>query len=95
VNGYHQSVRIQNQLADNRIRFSQRLNEMSDELLALAREGEKLRKLASPPRHGVKPKADHQHKENGIRYQSILQESEVAMEKVCGDIHLRSLELTE
>jgi len=38
-------MRLQNQVAENRIRFSQRLNEMADELLALAREGEKLRKL--------------------------------------------------
>ncbi|KAK1922699.1 hypothetical protein DB88DRAFT_496005 [Papiliotrema laurentii] len=66
VQAYHSSLRLQSQVAENRIRFSQRLNEMSDELLALAREGEKLRKL---------------HKENGMRYQTILQESEVAMEK--------------
>lgn len=59
-------MRLQHQIAENRIRFSQRLNEMSDELLSLAREGDKLRKL---------------HKENGQRYQSILQESEMAMDK--------------
>lgn len=47
VNAYQASLRLQNQLAENRIRFSQRLNEMSDELLSLAREGEKLRKLVS------------------------------------------------
>lgn len=51
VGAYHQSLRLQNQLAEGRIRFSQRLNEMSDELLALAREGEKLRKLVSRPHH--------------------------------------------
>ena len=51
MKAYHSSLRIQSQVAENRIRFSQRLNEMSDELLALAREGEKLRKLVSPPLH--------------------------------------------
>ena len=35
------------QIAEGRIRFSQRLNDMSDELLALSREGERSRKLAS------------------------------------------------
>ena len=44
---YQQSLRLQDTLAQNRLRFSQRLNEMSDELLGLAREGEKLRKLVN------------------------------------------------
>lgn len=66
VTAYHASLKLQDSLAQNRIRFSQRLNEMSDELLGLAREGEKLRKL---------------HKENGARYQGILQESEMVMDK--------------
>ena len=67
VNAYQGSLKLQDQLAQNRMRFAQRLNEMSDELLGLAREGERLRKL---------------HKENGMRYQGILQESEMVMEKV-------------
>ncbi|KAI9636893.1 putative GTPase activating protein [Dioszegia hungarica] len=66
VNAYHTSLRLQETLAQNRIRFSQRLNEMSDELIALSREGERMRK---------------QHKENGARYQGILQESEMVMDK--------------
>lgn len=66
VNAYQGSLKLQDQLAQNRMRFAQRLNEMSDELLQLAREGERLRKL---------------HKENGMRYQGILQESEMVMEK--------------
>ncbi|ORY33022.1 Rho GTPase activation protein [Naematelia encephala] len=66
VAAYQSSLKLQNSLAENRIRFSQRLNEMSDELLGLAREGEKLRKM---------------HKENGARYQGILQESEMVMDK--------------
>ncbi|WWD21201.1 hypothetical protein CI109_105685 [Kwoniella shandongensis] len=66
VTAYQGSLKLQDQLAQNRIRFSQRLNEMSDELLGLAREGEKMRKV---------------HKDNGARYQSILQESETVMDK--------------
>ncbi len=50
VAAYHSSLKLQDNLAQNRIRFLQRLNEMSDELLGLAREGEKLRKLVSPLR---------------------------------------------
>ena len=53
MQAYHSSLRLQNQVAENRIRFSQRLNEMSDELLALAREGEKLRKLVSCRSYGA------------------------------------------
>ena len=47
VSAYQQSLKLQEHLATNRIRFSNRLNEMSDELLSLAREGEKMRKLVS------------------------------------------------
>ncbi|WWC91012.1 uncharacterized protein L201_005952 [Kwoniella dendrophila CBS 6074] len=66
VSSYQSGLKLQEQLAHNRIRFSQRLNEMSDELLSLAREGEKMRKI---------------HKDNGARYQGILQESETVMDK--------------
>ncbi|WVR08891.1 hypothetical protein IAU60_005950 [Kwoniella sp. DSM 27419] len=66
VAAYQGGLKLQEQLATNRIRFSQRLNEMSDELLSLAREGEKMRKI---------------HKDNGARYQGILQESEQVMDK--------------
>lgn len=38
-------MRIQEQLGQNRMRFAQRLTEMSEELFALAREGEKQRKI--------------------------------------------------
>lgn len=74
---------MQENVAQQRIRFAQRLNEMSDELLGLAREGEKLRKLVSAPRlMPCRPKLTAaQHKENGTRYQTILQDSESAMEK--------------
>ncbi|ORX39261.1 hypothetical protein BD324DRAFT_619059 [Kockovaella imperatae] len=66
VSAYHSGLRLQSQVAENKLRFAQRLNEMSDELLGLAREGERLRKM---------------HKENGMRYQGILQESEMVMDK--------------
>lgn len=57
---------MQEQLAQNRIRFAQRLGEMSEELASLAREGEKQRKI---------------HKDNGARFQAILQDSETVMDK--------------
>nr|XP_019001532.1 GTPase activating protein [Kwoniella mangroviensis CBS 8507]OCF64993.1 GTPase activating protein [Kwoniella mangroviensis CBS 8507] len=66
VSSYQSGLKLQEQLAQNRLRFSQRLNEMSEELLSLAREGEKMRKV---------------HKDNGARYQGILQESETVMDK--------------
>lgn len=45
VNAYQASLRLQDALAQNRLRFAQRLSEMSDELLVLAKEGERLRKM--------------------------------------------------
>lgn len=45
VNAYQSSLRLQEQLAQNRMRFAQRLSDMSEELFSLAREGEKQRKL--------------------------------------------------
>ena len=38
VHAYHSSMRLQNQVAENRVRFSQRLNEMADELIDVGRE---------------------------------------------------------
>jgi erythromycin esterase-like protein len=45
VTAFQANLRVQEQLATNRMRFSQRLQEMSDELNGLAREGEKQRKI--------------------------------------------------
>lgn len=45
VASYQQSLKIQEQLSQNRIRFATRLNEMCDEMLGLAREGERQRKM--------------------------------------------------
>lgn len=47
VASYQQSLKVQEQLSQNRIRFATRLNEMCDEMLGLAREGERQRKMVS------------------------------------------------
>jgi hypothetical protein len=47
VASYQAALRLQEQLAQNRLRFSQRLNEMSEEMFALGREGERQRKQVS------------------------------------------------
>jgi hypothetical protein len=49
VRAYKKSLEIHEALAQNRSRFAARLYEMSDELVNLAKEGERLRKLVSPP----------------------------------------------
>ncbi|GMK55519.1 hypothetical protein CspeluHIS016_0205750 [Cutaneotrichosporon spelunceum] len=69
VASYQAALRLQEQLAQNRLRFSQRLYEMSEEMFALGREGERQRK---------------QHKDNGTRLQNILQDSETVMDKAKG-----------
>ncbi|BEI85216.1 hypothetical protein CcaverHIS002_0506170 [Cutaneotrichosporon cavernicola] len=69
VASFQAALRLQEQLAQNRLRFSQRLNEMSEEMFALSREGERQRK---------------QHKDNGTRLQNILQDSETVMDKAKG-----------
>ncbi|EJU03697.1 RhoGAP-domain-containing protein [Dacryopinax primogenitus] len=66
VNSWHSAMRIHEILAENRIRFAMRLNEMSDELLNLAKEVEKNRK---------------QSKELSNRYERTLQDAEVATDK--------------
>ncbi|TDL24106.1 GTPase activating protein [Rickenella mellea] len=66
VNAWQTSMKIHEIMAENRIRFAQRLNEMSDDLATLAKEVDKNRK---------------QTKELASRYERSLQESEAAMEK--------------
>lgn len=44
VDAWHGMMKTHESIADNRIRFSQRLNEMSEELVNLQREVEKNRK---------------------------------------------------
>ncbi|KAH9931810.1 GTPase activating protein [Fomitopsis serialis] len=66
VAAWHSALKIHEQIADNRLRFSQRLNEMSQELSTLAKEVDYSRK---------------QTKELANRYEKNLQESETATEK--------------
>lgn len=47
VTAYNSSLKVQDQISQNRLRFAQRLYEMSEELQTLAREGEKARKTVS------------------------------------------------
>lgn len=44
VTAWQSALRIHEQMADNRLRFSQRLNEMSQELSTLAKEVDQNRK---------------------------------------------------
>jgi len=44
VHAWQSSMKLHEAMADNRIRFAQRLNEMSDELASLAKEVDKNRK---------------------------------------------------
>ncbi|PAV19574.1 GTPase activating [Pyrrhoderma noxium] len=66
VNAWQSSLKIHEAMADNRIRFAQRLNEMSEDLATLAKEVDKNRK---------------QTKDLAARYERSLQEAETAMEK--------------
>ncbi|GHJ88503.1 hypothetical protein NliqN6_4905 [Naganishia liquefaciens] len=66
VEAFNSTLRVHDTLAQNRLRFAQRLMEMSEELTNLAKEGERLRKL---------------HKEAGTRYEKNVQEAEFLMEK--------------
>ncbi|KZT66142.1 RhoGAP-domain-containing protein [Daedalea quercina L-15889] len=66
VSAWHSTLKIHEQLAENRLRFAQRLNEMSQELATLAKEVDFSRK---------------QTKELASRYEKSLQESEAATEK--------------
>jgi hypothetical protein len=44
VHAWQSSMKLHEVMAENRIRFAQRLNEMSDELASLAKEVDKNRK---------------------------------------------------
>ena len=45
MEAFNSTLRVHDTLAQNRLRFAQRLMEMSEELTNLAKEGERLRKL--------------------------------------------------
>nr|VWO96468.1 Uncharacterized protein [Ganoderma boninense] len=66
VSAWHASMRTHEQMADSRMKFALRLNEMSEELNNLVKEVDKSRKLT---------------KELATRYERALQESESLTEK--------------
>lgn len=65
-------------MGDNRVRFAQKLNEMSDELSNLVKEVDKTRK---------------QTKDLSARYERVLQESETSVEKIKARFDLTAEEL--
>ncbi|KAH9928794.1 hypothetical protein B0H21DRAFT_837945 [Amylocystis lapponica] len=66
VGAWQASMRTHEVMAENRIRFAQRLNEMSEELATLAKEVDKNRKLT---------------KDLAGRYERTVQEADAAMDK--------------
>ncbi|KAG8691730.1 hypothetical protein FRC11_011593, partial [Ceratobasidium sp. 423] len=66
VSAWASTMKIHEIMGESRVRFAQRLAEMSDELASLAKEVEKNRKSA---------------KDLGTRYERALQDAEAAMEK--------------
>lgn len=47
MEAYNATLKVHDTLAQNRLKFAQRLIDMSDELMNLAKEGERLRKVVS------------------------------------------------
>ncbi|KAI6124881.1 hypothetical protein EDD16DRAFT_1473803 [Pisolithus croceorrhizus] len=78
VTAWQSSMRLHELMAENRIRFSHRLNEMSEELASLAKEVDKNRK---------------QTKELASRYERVLQDAEINMEKSKARLDVSSEEL--
>ncbi|KIK93772.1 hypothetical protein PAXRUDRAFT_828636 [Paxillus rubicundulus Ve08.2h10] len=78
VHAWQSSMKLHEVMAENRIRFAQRLNEMSDELASLVKEVDKNRK---------------QTKELASRYERALQEAEMNMEKSKARLDISSEEL--
>ncbi|KAJ7180639.1 Rho GTPase activation protein [Mycena filopes] len=78
VASWQSAMRIHESMGESRLRFSQRLNEMSDELATLAKEVDKNRK---------------QTKDLATRYERALQESEAVTEKCKNRLDITSEEL--
>ncbi|KAI6044486.1 Rho GTPase activation protein [Pisolithus marmoratus] len=78
VAAWQSSMRLHELMAENRIHFAHRLNEMSEELASLAKEVDKNRK---------------QTKELSSRYERALQEAEMNMEKCKARLEVSSEEL--
>ncbi|EAU90225.2 GTPase activating protein [Coprinopsis cinerea okayama7 len=78
VSAWMTTMRVHEMMAENRLRFAQRLNEMSEELATLVKEVDKNRK---------------QTKDLASRYERALHESEAATEKCKNRLDFSSEEL--
>ncbi|KAJ7252767.1 RhoGAP-domain-containing protein [Mycena haematopus] len=78
VTSWRSAMKIHESMGDSRLRFAQRLNEMSEELATLAKEVDKNRK---------------QTKDLATRYERALQESEAITEKCKNRLDITSEEL--
>ncbi|KAJ7091339.1 Rho GTPase activation protein [Mycena belliarum] len=78
VSSWQSAMKIHESMGESRLRFSQRLNEMSEELATLAKEVDKNRK---------------QTKDLATRYERALQESEAVTEKCKNRLDITSEEL--
>jgi hypothetical protein len=88
-------MRVHEMMAENRLRFAQRLNEMSEELATIVKEVDKNRKQVrlcsiSVSRHNLNCV---QTKDLASRYERSLQESEAATEKCKNRLDFTSEEL--
>jgi len=78
VSAWQSTMKIHEIMSENRIKFAQRLNEMSDDLASLAKEVDKNRKST---------------KDLAMRYERTLQESEIITEKAKNRFDLTAEEL--
>ena len=90
-------MRVHEKMADNRVRFSQRLNEMGDELNTLVKEVEKNRKQVRYSFNAICYITDNnllkKTKDLAIRFERALQESESITDKYKNRLDLTSEEL--
>lgn len=101
VNTWQMSMRIHESMAENRIRFAQRLNEMSEELTTLVKEVDKSRKqvrifslsLSSCFTSMYAELMYAKTKDLATRYERALQESELATEKSKNRLDMTTEEL--
>jgi Rho GTPase-activating protein RGD1 len=95
VTAWQSTMRVHEMMAENRLRFSQRLHEMSDELAVLAKEVDKNRKQVrfTKFRFVCNTSIPVQTKELATRYERALQESEAATEKSKNRLDISSEEL--
>jgi Rho GTPase-activating protein RGD1 len=95
VAAWQSSMKIHELMAENRLRFAQRLNEMSDELGTLAKEVDKNRKQVGFCQYSrtCSTILAIQTKELANRYERALQESEGLTEKSKNRLDVTSEEL--